>query len=161
MIYSKDPDEFIKENYSQLTRCAIHIIKHRVTSDTIIEIISDYYIKLKNYDLLNRFDPTKASFDTYIYSSLKNCIIDKFSKKKLEQVELNEAIHSSSSYPGSTIDLERFIQGLTGMEKEVCINFIKDTNRKELSITLKMTVSGLTFYRRRLKERWAEYQGNT
>lgn len=159
MIPSKDPNQFIKENYDQLTRCAIHIIRYRVNSDVIVEIISDFYIKLKTYDLLNRYNPAKGAFNTYIYSSLKNLIIDKFSKKKLDQVELNEKIHASDDHPGSTIDLERFIDGLTGMEREVCISYVKDIDRKELSVKLKMTVSGLTYYRRLLRDRWAEYQG--
>ena len=158
MIPSKDPNKFVKQNYDQLTRCCIHIIKHRVTSDVIVEIISDFFIKLKTYDLLNRFNPAKGSFNTYIYSSLKNLIIDKFSKKQIDQVELNDRIHASDDNPGSTIDLQRFIEGLTGMEREVCISYVKDIDRKELSIKLNMTVSGLTYYRRILRERWAEYQ---
>lgn len=158
MIPSKDPNEFIKNNYDQLTRCAIHIVKYKVTSDVIVEIISDFFIKLKTYDILNRFNPSKGSFNTYIYSSLKNLIIDKFSKKTIDQVELNDKIHASDDHPGSTIDLQRFIEGLTGMEREVCISYVKDIDRKELSIKLNMTVSGLTYYRRVLRERWAEYQ---
>lgn len=160
MIPSKDPDQFLKQNYDQITKCCIHIIKRRVTSDEIRDIIADFYIKLKQYDLLNRHDPAKASLNTYIYRSLKNLIIDRSEKKITNEVELNEKIQAADDHTGSTIDLERFIQGLTGMERDVCIAYIKDVNKKELSVRLRMTVSGLTYYRRVLRQKWEEYQGS-
>lgn len=160
MIPSKCPDEFIVKNYDQLTRCCIFIIKKRIAAEEISGIISDFYIKIKNNNLLLRYDPQKSSFDTYLYQSIKNFIYDRYHAKKIHiTVQISDdLLPPTISGEGSTIDLQTFIMGLTGMDKAIAKDLIEDKDKSTIAKDHSMTKSGVSFYRKKLRVQWAKYQ---
>lgn len=162
MLYDPSPQIFFEKNYGELTRLVVYLLRMPLDADDVRELLSSFYIMCHNVRTLQRFDPAKASVDTYITLALRNHIYAKlFDRKPRTYTKLSDDLLAKESDAGDTIDLQRFLRTLRGTDLIIAKRLMLGDPPGRIAESMHITPSALSFYRQKLRRLWAAYTGST
>lgn len=173
MFVTRDIDTFAKKNIDELKK--IFTWKTKISSPDIIEdSIQDFFLWMQLADILDKFNPRKSGFDTYITT----CFLRRISVVQLErnrlkrgnkinQITFDDRIHGGSYNPNEDLDIVHDWNIFTSSifnspkikktRKKVLRLLLKGFSCTEISEKLGLTNQAVNFQILYLKKEWKKF----
>jgi DNA-directed RNA polymerase specialized sigma24 family protein len=124
MIITRDPEEFLRRNHHELCRIVRHKCGSHLSDEIVEDKVSELYLYICKTGMLNKFDPSRGSFEAWIctamYWPMRNEA--KKARHRNEQLITNDAADNNPTNTEYDNLKERLLSYQQYIEKHAGIN---------------------------------------
>lgn len=168
MVYRPDPWEFIAVNDHELRSIIIGIGRGRIAEDQIHDHIVDLALKLQRYNLLQKYDPSRAAIGSYVYRIILTEMVGD-AKRTRRRWYYVQSVPDTDNYPDKTdshrdrlIDIARFGDHLLKHSRklyQVYELLHAGIGTNDIAKRLRTTVQTICRRKKEIREEYAVWSG--